>query len=199
MPRRAKVRPDEPGRDKVLEAGLELFGSHGYDATSIADIGERAGVAKSVLYHYFSSKAELYRAIAEAETRALLEHVGAAVPPEANAPRLRPGIDAYLEFLSQRPATWRLLLRDPPADPGLRELHARLAGKRAAALAGLLAGPEKLADDAPHVQLVATAVLVFAGWWYEHREIPRSQIVDAIADVAGAASSRIQPVPSEKR
>ena len=37
MPRKAKIRPGEPGRDRVLEAGLELFGERGYDATSIAE------------------------------------------------------------------------------------------------------------------------------------------------------------------
>ena len=75
MPRRAKLRPDEPGREKVLEAGLELFGERGYHATSIAEIGRRAGISKSVLYHYFGSKAGLYEAIVEAETHDLLESV----------------------------------------------------------------------------------------------------------------------------
>src|SRR3954465_7990063 len=89
MPRRAKIRPDEPGREKVLAAALELFGERGYHATSIADIGLRAGISKSVLYHYFGSKAGLYEAIAEMEGSALLERVAAAVPADPDAPRPR--------------------------------------------------------------------------------------------------------------
>src|SRR3954454_7621900 len=88
MPRRAKIRPDEPGRDKVLAAGLELFGERGYHATSIADIGVPAGISKSVLYHSSGSKPALYEPIAEAQGQALLERVAEAVPSVPEAPRL---------------------------------------------------------------------------------------------------------------
>ena len=137
-----------------------------------------------MLYHYFRSKAGLYEAILEAETRDLILRVGAAVPTKPGTPRLRAGVDAYLSFLAERPATWRLLLRDPPADPALIEVHERLAGERSAALAELLAAPSKRADAATHIDLVATAIRAFASWWYEHREIPQEQITDAIVAVA---------------
>jgi AcrR family transcriptional regulator len=191
MPRRAKLRPDEPGRDKVLEAGRELFGSRGYHATSIADIGERAGIAKSVLYHYFGSKAGLYEAIVEAESQALVLRVRATVPADPGAPRLRAGVDAYLKFLAERPNAWRLLLRDPPADPALLMVHQRLAEERSNALAELLARPGKRGQAQPQVELVATAIRTFAGWWYDHREVPRAQIVEAIADVARAGATHL--------
>jgi AcrR family transcriptional regulator len=191
MPRRAKVRPEEPGRDKVLEAGRELFGSRGYDATSIADIGERAGIAKSVLYHYFGSKAGLYEAIIEAETRALVLRVRAAVPSEPDAPRVRAGVDAYLEFLAERPDAWRLLLRDPPADPRLLRVHQRLAKERSDALAETLARPGKREQAQPHVELVATAIRTFASWWYDHQDVARAQVVDAITDIAQAGATHL--------
>jgi AcrR family transcriptional regulator len=88
MPRKANIRPDEPGRERVLAAALELFGERGYDATSIADIGDRAGIAKSLLYHYFGSKAKLYEAVLEAETRDALKRVAAAVPSDREAARV---------------------------------------------------------------------------------------------------------------
>jgi len=170
----------------VLAAGRELFGERGYHATSIAEIGERAGIAKSVLYHYFHSKAGLYEAIAEAETQALVERVAKAVPADPRAPRLRAGVEAYLGFLAERPATWRLLVRDPPVDPALIEVHERLAKQRSAALAALLATPAKRTNATLHVELVATAIRAFAAWWYEHREVPQERIVEAIIDVARA-------------
>src|SRR3954452_7198691 len=107
MPRRAKIRPDEPGRGRVLEAGLELFAERGYHATSIAEIGERARIAKSVLYHYFGSKAGLYEAILEAETEEAVRRVAGAVPADPDAPRLQAGVNALLSFLLERPAAWR--------------------------------------------------------------------------------------------
>jgi len=192
MPRRAKLRPDEPGREKVLQAGLELFGERGYHATSISEIGERAGIAKSVLYHYFGSKAGLYEAIVDTATSALLARVAEAVPADPKAPRLHAGVDAYLAFLTEHPPAWRLLVRDPPADPALVDVHERLAKERAAALATLLATPEKRAGAGAHIDLVATAIRVFAAWWYEHREVPREQITEAIVDVARAGAQRVR-------
>jgi AcrR family transcriptional regulator len=193
VPRRAKIRPDEPGREKVLEAALELFGERGYHATSIAEIGERADIAKSVLYHYFESKAALYEAIVEAQTGELLERVAAAVPSDPRAPRVRPGVDAYLRFLAERPAAWRLLVRDPPADPALIDVHERLARQRTAALGALLATPAKRATAGPHVELVGAAIRAFAAWWYEHRDVPVEQVVEAIVDVARAGARHLEP------
>jgi AcrR family transcriptional regulator len=191
MPRKAKIRPGEPGRERVIEAGLELFGERGYDATSIAEIGERAGISKSVLYHYFDSKARLYEAIVEAETGALLERVGAAVPTDPGAPRLRAGVDAYLDFLAERPAAWRLFLRDPPSEPALAKVYERFTSERAAGLVALLATPSKRRAAPWHVELVATGIRAFASWWYDHRDVPREAVADAILDFAIAGADRI--------
>jgi AcrR family transcriptional regulator len=191
MPRRAKIRPDEPGRQKVLAAALELFGERGYHETSIAEIGERAGISKSVLYHYFGSKAGLYEVIAESEGRALLERVARAVPSDPEAPRLRAGVDAFLSFLAERPATWRLIVRDPPADPELIAVHERILREREDALAALLAQPSKRRSAEAHVSLMAATIRALAGWWYEHQEVPREQVVDMAMDVAAAAARRL--------
>ena len=193
MPRRANIRPDEPGREKVLAAGLELFGERGYNATSIAEIGLRAGIAKSVLYHYFGSKAGLYEEIAATQTRELIAVVGEAVPADPDAPRLRAGVDAYLAFLAARPAAWRLLLRDPPAEPELASVHRRLAREREEALNRLLTQRAKLGHEHPQAVLVGTAIRAFAEWWYEHPEVPRQVVVDAVMDVASAAARHVRP------
>lgn len=43
-------------KDKILEAGIELFSQKGYDATSVQEICEKAGVSKGAFFHYFPSK-----------------------------------------------------------------------------------------------------------------------------------------------
>jgi len=121
--------------------------------------------------------------------------VGEAVPSDAGAPRLRAGVDAYLGFLAERPDSWRLLLRDPPVDPELIEVHARLERRRSRALAELLASPAKRERHQPEVDLVSTAVRTFATWWYDHREVPRERVVDAIAEVARAGLGALAPRP----
>jgi hypothetical protein len=58
-------------------------------------------------------------------------------------------------------------------------------------LAPLLARPAKLRRADRHVDLMATAIRTYAGWWYEHRDVPREQVVDAIMDLAEASARRI--------
>src|SRR5436309_6239963 len=101
---------------------------------------------------------------------------------DPDAPCLRAGLDAYLDFLAERPAAWRLFLRDAPANPALSRVCERLADARAAGLTALLATPSKRRAAAWHVELVATGIRAFAAWWYDHREIPREAIADAILD-----------------
>jgi AcrR family transcriptional regulator len=50
-------------RERVLEAARELFWVNGYEATSVAEILEKAGVNSGSLYHYFEGKEELLLAV----------------------------------------------------------------------------------------------------------------------------------------
>ncbi|MGI8484039.1 MAG: TetR family transcriptional regulator [Thermomicrobiales bacterium] len=54
-------------RQALLDAARELFGSKGYDGTSLREIGERAGVDASLIARYFGNKVALYSATLQAE------------------------------------------------------------------------------------------------------------------------------------
>jgi AcrR family transcriptional regulator len=51
--------------DRILNKALELFSSRGYDATSVREICEAAGITKPTLYHFYGSKEGVYRALVE--------------------------------------------------------------------------------------------------------------------------------------
>jgi AcrR family transcriptional regulator len=51
--------------DRILQKALELFSDRGYDATSVREICEAAGITKPTLYHFYGSKEGVYRAIVE--------------------------------------------------------------------------------------------------------------------------------------
>ncbi len=53
----------EASTKKILEAALELFGTRGYEATSIAQIAKSAEVSKGLVYNYFESKEHLLEAV----------------------------------------------------------------------------------------------------------------------------------------
>lgn len=54
------ARTKEFDPDAALLAALELFWERGYEATSIADLVERTGVARASIYATFGDKHELY-------------------------------------------------------------------------------------------------------------------------------------------
>ena len=59
-------------RDRVLDAAVELFATQGYDATSVAQVIDRAGLTKGGFYHHFASKdALLYEVYGDLITRQL--------------------------------------------------------------------------------------------------------------------------------
>ena len=74
----------EPGaRQRMVLAAVDLFTEQGYDATTVAQIAERAGVTKSTFFRHFSDKRELLVAGQEALSRLLTEGIAAA-PDTAN-------------------------------------------------------------------------------------------------------------------
>lgn len=63
-------------------AAVDLFAEQGYDATTVVQIAERAGVTRSTFFRHFPDKRELLVAGQETMSRLLAEGVAAA-PPEA--------------------------------------------------------------------------------------------------------------------
>ena len=55
------VRRDR--REDILQASLHLFATKGFHGTSMRDIAREADITEGLIYHYFESKRDLFRAI----------------------------------------------------------------------------------------------------------------------------------------
>ncbi|MEV7344646.1 helix-turn-helix domain-containing protein [Streptomyces sp. NPDC093544] len=74
----------EPGaRERLVVAAVDLFTEQGYDATTVAQIAERAGVTKSTFFRHFPDKRELLVAGQETLSRLLAEGIAEA-PDDAS-------------------------------------------------------------------------------------------------------------------
>jgi AcrR family transcriptional regulator len=76
----ARWQPDTTQR--LVVAAVDLFTEQGYDATTVAQIAERAGVTKSTFFRHFADKRELLVAGQETLSTLLAEGIADA-PPSA--------------------------------------------------------------------------------------------------------------------
>ena len=75
----------QPGaRERLVLAAVDLFTEQGYDATTVAQIAERAGVTRSTFFRHFSDKRELL--VAGQETLSTLLADGISEAPASASP-----------------------------------------------------------------------------------------------------------------
>ena len=65
MPEPRYRRRKEERLQEITEAAFTAFAENGYAATRVEDVAKRAGVSKGLLYLYFRTKEELFKAVVQ--------------------------------------------------------------------------------------------------------------------------------------
>jgi AcrR family transcriptional regulator len=178
--------PDERRADRrrrLLDAGLEVFGTVGWEEASIALLCATARVGTRAFYEEFDAREDLLREVATTVVLEAVQQMRSALdaaPPTIEA-KVRAGLTAYVGFLTADPRRARLAYRAVPA-------AGRLLGDRHRAS---LAFAEVIADEARALGLhepergdllalaLTGAVAELLGWWASSAAPPP---VDAIVD-----------------
>ncbi|KUJ69673.1 TetR family transcriptional regulator [Streptomyces albus subsp. albus] len=109
-PRSASVNEELRRRSqaRLLEATVELVGERGYEATTLADIADRAGAARGLVSYYFPGKRQLLQS---AVHRLMHQELEAGLNREPTAvdgrEQLARAIDALLGLARDRPRLMR--------------------------------------------------------------------------------------------
>ncbi len=102
--------PAEQRRVQLVEVATTIFAERGFDATSMDDIAEAAGVTKPVVYQHFPSKRALYRELLAEIDRSLTHRLVAATDSAATGrDRVREGFAVYFRYVADHPDAARLL------------------------------------------------------------------------------------------
>jgi len=113
------IRPELPRefvashkRRRMMDAIADLTADQGYEATKIADIVRRAGVARKTLYDNFDGKEDLFLSAIDAgmtEMRLMVEDAceSAGGPPEDE---IVAGLSALLDWIAEHPAPARMCM-----------------------------------------------------------------------------------------
>lgn len=105
---KAPTRIQEKNRAAILEAGLEVFSSHGFRGATLDQIAEAAGLSKPNMLYYFKSKDAIHTAILDNVLEVWLDPLH-ALDPEGDP------IEEILGYVSRKLA----LSRDYPRESRL--------------------------------------------------------------------------------
>jgi AcrR family transcriptional regulator len=181
-------------RAQILHAGTTLFAEHAYEEISMREIAQAAGISKALLYHYFPSKIDLFKAaVAEAasELERLIEPSGSGTP----AQQLAATLDSYLGWIDEHAQAWRKLMQSAATLPEAREIVAGFRARTTEMLLNQLAGPGR-----PRPAL-RTAVAGWLGYmdaaildWTQHKDLDREKLRDLLIAAFGAALLAAQQI-----
>jgi AcrR family transcriptional regulator len=129
-------------REDILSASLNLFAEKGFHGTSMRDIARAADITEGLIYHYFASKRDLFRAIIE-------EH--SFLPLLRTLPDLAEHLDlrallivlarGFFDVLRQNTQLTRLLLQEVQVFPEEKEaFFADAVGRSITELAQIIDG-----------------------------------------------------------
>ena len=116
-----KAQQAEATRGALLGAARALFAERGYAGVATEEIVKRAGVTRGALYHHFSDKEDLLRALLHELSRELAEACATAALEKSDQwEQILAAVDAFLDACTD-PAIQQIMLVDAPSVLGWEE------------------------------------------------------------------------------
>lgn len=125
-------------RNRLSEAALALFEEKGFEATTVAEIAERAGLTKRTFFRYFSDKREVLFAGTEEFEKTFVDGVRGASDSASPLEAIEAGLEGVAGYLQGRrefaPRRQAVLDANPELQERERTKMAMLASAGSAAL-----------------------------------------------------------------
>jgi len=151
-------------RARLLEAGLERFGTHGWAATGVKDICREAGLTDRYFYESFDDRLALFTAVFDRATEELLQRVAQAVIAVEAEPRaqISAAIETFVAALAADPRVARVIFREAGAAGAEADAHMRATLRQFAALIVETARPHLHEEVSEQVLRMGSLALVGA-------------------------------------
>src|SRR6187399_3091731 len=168
-PAYTRLQVDERRR-QLLDQGATLFTKHSFEELSMAQIAREAGISKALLYHYFPSKEDFFKA---ALADAAAELAARTAPDESLPPleQVRSSTRAFVDWIGARGPAYTKLVQSIGTVPELRET---ITGIREITSARIIAGLVSEPERTPAKRAAVRGWLWFMDGvlldWIEHRD-----------------------------
>lgn len=201
-------------RERLLDAGLEEYGTRGVLLTGVKDVCRRAGLTDRYFYESFGDGSALFTAVFDRATGRLFEIVAAALAaaPPRPAAQSRAVIEAYVRALAEDPRLARVVFVEAPSAGPEVERHMRETLRRFARLVEVGARPYLPPDASPDALRLGAIALVGAierlmiEWQDGELNLEIEQIIDYLVDmlliagrIAGVRGTRRGARPAQGR
>ena len=187
-------------REQLLDVGRSLFAQKGFDATSVEEIAQKAGVSKPVVYEHFGGKEGLYAVVVDREMRALLDAITGALTSSAH-PRelLEQAAFALLDYVETSTDGFRILVRDSPVAQSTGTF-ASLISDAASQVEHLMAGQFKARGFDPayapmYAQMLVGMVALTGQWWLDARKPDKADVAAHLVNLAWNGLSGLESTP----
>lgn len=187
-------------REQLVGVARSLFAERGYEATSVEEVAERAGVSKPVVYQHFGGKEGLYAVVVDREVRHLTASITQAF--DAGNPRQVAvgAADAFLSYIEDHEEGFRVLVRDAPigmTGGSFASVIADVATRAEQLLVSEFADRGFEEKTAPmYAQMLVGAVALVGEWWLEHRTHSREQVAAHVVNLLWNGLKDLEPDPA---
>ncbi len=127
MPRPRYQRRKEERPQEITAAAFAAFAENGYAATRVEEVAKRAGVSKGLLYLYFKTKEELFKAVIKSVVIRRVDALIASLEETqlSSEDFLRGPMLAFMQRIPGSPVAVviRLLLSEGPRHPDLVDYY----------------------------------------------------------------------------
>jgi TetR/AcrR family transcriptional regulator, cholesterol catabolism regulator len=176
---------------QILSTSARLFATSGYDGTSMRDIAEACGISKSLLYHHFANKDEIFARIALGSTRELYHFVHDRLPDgAAPSERIRAFMAATGEYFQRYRWAWIASTGAFWNDPQQRRHKERMMWRdryegliRALIQEAIDAGEIRPVDVPLAGRLVLSALNWMHRWYKPEKDLAAPEIAEAYFDM----------------
>ncbi|MEJ0011929.1 MAG: HTH-type transcriptional regulator RutR [Bauldia sp.] len=105
---RKRTRIQAANEERILDAALDVFSTHGFRGATVDQVAERAGMTKPNLLYYFRRKRDIYLAVLNRTHEMWLQPLEELVADGDPATEISDYIDRKLEMARDNPKASRL-------------------------------------------------------------------------------------------
>ncbi|MFC5247297.1 TetR/AcrR family transcriptional regulator [Streptomyces nigrescens] len=157
--RTTRLTPDQR-REQLVGIGLEMLADRSLDELSTDEVARRAGISRGLLFHYFDSKRDFYRAV----VRAACDRFTAATEPDGTLEPvvwMRAFISGFVVYVLEHRQVYLALVRGAAGShPAVTDI---VGATRETLARRVRDGQRRLGmPDAPRLELASRAWMAFA-------------------------------------